>query len=125
MARIKKELVTEKKTIQSVCKEQKKALRAFKDNQHEQERREKFKKKLNDLKDEYRKLQEGKLKLTSELNILHNDLIKNRIYIRNMKKNIDVAKQKKPGTEKTIVSDQDLKDLEIQIEKMKELHSKI
>lgn len=118
-------MITEKKTLQTVCKEQKKALRAFSDNQHEQERRQKFEKKLENLKAEYKILQEEKLQLTGELNVLHNQLIKNRIYIRNMKKNIDIIKHKKPGCEKIVVTDEDLREQEIQIEKMKELHQKI
>ena len=113
LKRIKKELINEKKTVQNVCKEQRKALKAFSDNQHEQDRRKKFEKKLNDLKDEYKVLQEEKLKLTTELNILHSDLIKNRIYIRNMKKNIDIIKSKKPGSDKIIVTTEDLKEQEI------------
>lgn len=113
-------------TIKGVCKEQRKALKAFGENQHEQQRKEQFVQKLSQLKTEHKTLQEEKLALEKEVNSQHNQLIKNRICLRNLKKNIHSVKGEKPKKgEKLVVTEQDLAEQQVLIEKLKELHDKV
>ena len=72
--------------------------------------------KLSSLKQEYKMLNEEKTQLEKDVNTQHNLLIKSKIQIRNLKKNIDAVqngKGKKQSNQKLVVNEKDLEEQEI------------